>query len=687
MVGSNNSTILTVSYGTFSCTLEGFEDSFDTMKAIAEYFRDLAADDRYFGAEPPTPDAEMLTRIAEKEVSRKVEAVSRDGGVTLRPYQIEDASEVEEPAPVAEPKPEPEVARAPEPTPVPEAAPEPAQAEDTVGYVENEDYSENFFPATEPVGLAAAGGSVAARLQRIREAAAHKTSEETLEDAFDEHEQELVAEAPSIEDAFEEDADELVAEDTDDSAGDIEELIGDASEEPADEEETLEDAAEEEAAYDEEDLLEESAAEDEPQADEFSDEDEDDFEQLLADAVSEDTELAAADIENEDAPTDDEFAELLKGIDTTTFDDEDEIAEKPQGSPFTARVVHVKGVRDGDDEADAEELLGDDGDDFEGLTSGTLDSIFDDEADGVDTESSLSEEDEADLMRELAEAELSDDDEDTLLDEDAEVEVADKENLFSDDPEEALANAQDLSALLTGEDSEVEVDRLMNEAENHLTSEETNRRRSTIEHLKAAVASKRADSEAGEVDPEDNDTVAYVEDLADAVKPKRPVLSGPKTPRERVAPVAPLKLVAEQKIVPDTHEPTEPRIRPTLVKPVRPRRIRATASAAAEAAAVLEPEIEEFAEAQETFVVYAERMEVSKLPEILEAAAAFVVYSEGLEKFSRPQLMGRVREVMGDEFTREDGLRAFGKLLREGKIVKVSGGRFTASETIGFQPE
>ena len=47
--------------------------------------------------------------------------------------------------------------------------------------------------------------------------------------------------------------------------------------------------------------------------------------------------------------------------------------------------------------------------------------------------------------------------------------------------------------------------------------------------------------------------------------------------------------------------------------------------------------------------------------------------------------MTKVRIVQEDNFSREDGLRSFGQLLRQGKIEKISGRRLAVSDRISFK--
>lgn len=60
-------TKLTVSYGTFTCTLEGFDDPFNTLTTVTAHFQTLAARDRHFGA-IPLPREIDAPRVPEPEM-------------------------------------------------------------------------------------------------------------------------------------------------------------------------------------------------------------------------------------------------------------------------------------------------------------------------------------------------------------------------------------------------------------------------------------------------------------------------------------------------------------------------------------------------------------------------------------------------------------------------------------------
>ncbi|MEL7011699.1 MAG: hypothetical protein AAFO72_00300, partial [Pseudomonadota bacterium] len=226
------------------------------------------------------------------------------------------------------------------------------------------------------------------------------------------------------------------------------------------------------------------------------------------------------------------------------------------------------------------------------------------------------------------------------------------------------------------QDDERPISRLFDETQTHLNTPESTRRRSTIQHLRAAVEAKQAEAKVGsELRPE-TDEGAYRSDIADVMRthddeetvdapnPEARPTARPRRPIETRP--APLKLVAEQRV--DTPQ-----------KPIRPRRV--SAGQGGDQA----DETVHLTQSAESFSEFAEDIGANNLSELLEAAAAYMSDVEGRVQFSRPMLMGKLKEATREDFSREDSLKSFGQLLRNGKLQKLKGGRFAVTDETDFR--
>ncbi|MEL6206276.1 MAG: hypothetical protein AAFR47_13340, partial [Pseudomonadota bacterium] len=210
-------------------------------------------------------------------------------------------------------------------------------------------------------------------------------------------------------------------------------------------------------------------------------------------------------------------------------------------------------------------------------------------------------------------------------------------------------------------------------------------------------------------DTQFDDEVADGEDDAahdGPVRPRRPAVTPDRnrTRRPRTetivnaarARAAPLMLVSEQRVDPASVEPAEPR---DPNAPVRPRRIARGrlamelegSDSPARESGMVTSDVEAagiFADST-AFADFADKMGAEGLDDLLECAAAYTAYVEGRPHFSHPQIMRVVRDGIEEQsgLSREESLRTFGQLLRQGRIMKVSRGQFTISKSSRYTPD
>lgn len=628
-----SSKILTVSYGTFSCTLEGFDDPFTTLQQVAEYFRKLAAADRYFGGTPQTPSTEMLKEIAARNSQREVDAMTSENGVVLRQTEKPAAPKVSEPVadPVAAEKAAPKTM-----TVFKTRQPEVEQAE-------TEPQSVVTAPATPVTNVAETLAAIRHNVEQAETEIAgqdrppHETPDLAAEFMAGEMppEENLpdddLAEADFADAETDEKqavADQIAEAVKDISAAELPPLdtsglrVFDITADPAD------DAADQPAGASEDarDWVYEDAGNDPmPVIDNLS---------SYADSFTlkeDEPETAEAEAETEvEAEAEPEFE--------ASRDEEPVIVETPvpQSTAATPRMDVYKSP-----------LI-----------------------------SSLTAEQELELARDLAEAMAANPEPDQEF-------IA-----ASTRREERRSRAAALLHQGEGNDADESVDRLMATTQSKMERPELIRRIDTLGHLKAAAAATEAEAE---FQNRKSDAKTKKSKSASGLDKFRDDYTQVKTPERLARPTGsstprpsptPLILVSEQRI----DNSRGGNLREAAFQ-------RASDDADVSGNLALKRQItlrEDFDTVEEEiqgipadafnasdFGEFAERVGAFEMHDLLEASAAFTAIVEGQQDFARADVMNKIASLNhGDGYSKEIGLRAFGKLLSEGKLMRVQDGLF-----------
>lgn len=603
-----NNQILDVTYGNFSCRLEGFEDSVETMKTVVSFFHDLAGHNRFMDVAPQAPDMSALALLTEEQAGVAVEVEGDGNHVNLRAVQDDmengaddlDADFADELA-AAEEETDDEVMALDNDASVTAKldrirAVTDRDEDDVDGDTYAEDLSETEA-ATQGVNPLA---------QRLADLA-KRTSQTRILDASNEYVESDVAAAAEEEfissaDDYSEDTDEIetdiVAEATEDAIAEdqLDEVLASIEDEAADQHGDIQDAIEETA-----DEVEDVVAEiDEVETD-----------------IEDDIDLAEAEIEEEavsEAEADFEEEAELEAEKVDTF--EEDVADAMEAEDETDTVA---------DAAPEEPEV-------------------DHPARREHTTLVLKPSDAAEEPAEPEPAELDQSKIDNATDDD--FDLATEVALV----EAEIARRQGNEVARHGLSRRVEdaMSRIMSQTDQHLNKPESRRHRDAFAQLKAAVAATEAARQLGDKgdgarDPDE----VFKDDLGvhEAAEGTNAIATSDADNK-----IKPLDAASE--------------------------RLRQIASLK-EAEGV--PETTGFAE-------FSQAHGATELVDMLEAAGAYICYVEGEADFSRPQVMKVVQSASEAEISREDGLRCFGRLLRQTRIIKMDNGRFQVAETSQYRP-